>query len=202
MRKTNKINKLRKNTSNKNRNTMNKTNKINKLRKNTSNKNTRNKNTRNKNTRKNKHGGFWNYFMGKPQNKQITNQSYNKLSNCEYKDISQLNTSDELHNIYQECCPKRFGFKNSSTYCRQVEKGWLKALRDENNAKGYYGEETDPEQIELDMNFPVPEEKQDCSAINLDNITNKSTLISLYSKCCPTKFGFKKTNNIIVCKYL
>jgi hypothetical protein len=176
------------------------------------------KKNHNKSRKYNKKGGFFSFFTGKKSQNTVvpTNQpswqspvnefrgstatNYSKGLSCDPTNIGQLTTSDQLHAKYQQCCPKRFGFKNSSNYCKQIESNWLQALKRENDAKGYYGEETDPEQRELDMNLPVQGESQKCDAVNLDNINSPETLKPLYTKCCPKQFGFKNRSSF--CKKL
>jgi hypothetical protein len=176
-------------------------------------------------TKKLRKGGFFSFFTGKKPVAQVkasgpewqspvsefrgvNSIKYNKILTCDPTNIDLLKTSDQLHSKYHECCPKRFGFKNSSSYCKQIDQKWQKALVDENNARGYYVDEEDedeeqlynPEQRELHVNLPVSGEKQNCNTINLNNITKPETMKMLYSKCCPRSFGFK--NSSYFCKSL
>jgi hypothetical protein len=59
---------------------------------------------------------------------------------CNITNLDSLNTSTDLHARYQTCCPKNFlGFKNRSTFCRNIDNKFQQVLKDENAALG--GEE-------------------------------------------------------------
>jgi hypothetical protein len=41
--------------------------------------------------------------------------------NCGSYNIDNINNSETLNSLYNQCCPKIFGFKNSSTQCKKID---------------------------------------------------------------------------------
>jgi hypothetical protein len=78
---------------------------------------------------------------------------------CDYSNITELTTPEEMHKKYQSCCPKsRLGFKNTSPYCKQIElnfKSNLKGQNDANEYKGYEPEEEYNMKQQPDIYTPV-----------------------------------------------
>ena len=98
---------------------------------------------RHKKTRKYKKGGGW-----------FSNSSSVTPEQCNPNELTQLTTSNEMHEKYQKCCPKSFmGYKNSSPYCKQLDLNFQSAISNENNANEYKG----VEQTEIDN---VPNSKR------------------------------------------
>ena len=49
-----------------------------------------------------------------------------------------------MHSTYQTCCPKsRFGYKNSSPYCKQLELNYTSVFKAQNNLRDV-GEDGNP----------------------------------------------------------
>ena len=54
---------------------------------------------------------------------------------CDVNKLTELKTSDEMHQNYQTCCPKgMFGTKNSSAYCKQLDLNFQSKLKSDNDA--------------------------------------------------------------------
>ena len=84
----------------------------------------RNMRTNKRKRRTSKRGGVLGYFGKKSQVDQ---------SECEPNDLVNIKSSLEMHNKYQNCCPRSrlFRTKNSSPYCKQLELNFKHALRKE-----------------------------------------------------------------------
>jgi hypothetical protein len=78
---------------------------------------------KNKKTRKSLKGGF--FFSNK----------VNQSGQCDVNKLTELKTSEEMHQNYQSCCPKgMFGTKNSSAYCKQLDLNFQAKLKGDNDA--------------------------------------------------------------------
>ena len=78
---------------------------------------------KNKKTRKSLKGGF--FFSNK----------VNQSGQCDVNKLTELKTSEEMHQNYQTCCPKgMFGTKNSSAYCKQLDLNFQAKLKGDNDA--------------------------------------------------------------------
>jgi hypothetical protein len=65
---------------------------------------------------------------------------------CSNTNLDDLNTSTELHQKYQACCPKNFlGFKNRSTMCRNIDNKFQQVIKQENDAGDYDGDDEVPQ---------------------------------------------------------
>ena len=70
-----------------------------------------------------KRGGGW-----------FTTKKITDSSVCDPNKLVQLKTPEEMYLTYQTCCPKsRFGYKNSSPYCKQLELNYMSAIKAKNN---------------------------------------------------------------------
>lgn len=66
---------------------------------------------------------------------------------CDPNNLSSLQEPTELHQKYQQCCPKgTFGTKNSSQYCKDIDAKFQKIIKERNDANEYVGFE--PEEVE------------------------------------------------------
>lgn len=75
--------------------------------------------------------------------------------NCDPMKLTQLNSSAEMRNNYQTCCPKKyFGLvKNSSPYCKQLDLNFKSAVEREGMDKQYLGME--PQEVAGMQNAPM-----------------------------------------------
>lgn len=73
-------------------------------------------------TRKNR-GGFFNTKVAPLEhcNSDILISQMNNLKNPDITDEDFNRVNSEMENTYKECCPKKFGFKNTSSFCKQLQ---------------------------------------------------------------------------------
>lgn len=65
---------------------------------------------------------------------------------CENTNLDELNTSTDLHQKYQTCCPKNFlGFKNRSTLCRNIDNKFQQVIKQENDTNDFEDESEIPQ---------------------------------------------------------
>lgn len=102
-------------------------------------------------SRRNKRGGFFSSKVASSAECDINNLS--TLS----KDMGDgQDPLVKMRNNYQKCCPKTFGMKNSSPYCKQLDLNYKAQAQYKSDTEGYYGDETDVAKIKQTMNQPVP----------------------------------------------
>jgi hypothetical protein len=91
-------------------------------------------------------GGFFDFFKG---------STPIVPDNCDPMKLTELKTSEEMRNKYQQCCPKKyFGMvKNSSPYCKQLDLNFKSAVESEGLQKQYVGIE--PEEVAQMRNAPM-----------------------------------------------
>ena len=64
----------------------------------------------------------------------FTTKKIADLAECDPNKLVQIKNSDNMHSTYQTCCPKsRFGYKNSSPYCKQLKLNYMSAIKAKNN---------------------------------------------------------------------
>lgn len=94
------------------------------------------KNKKTLKTRKSLRGGFF------------SSGSVIPSEQCDVNKLTELKTSDEMHQKYQTCCPKgMFGTKNSSAYCKQLDLNFQSKLKSDNDALEPSKEQTPSVQV-------------------------------------------------------
>lgn len=98
-------------------------------------------------------GGFPSFF--KSSNPSSPECDVNNLSSLS-KDMGDgQDPVQKMHANYQKCCPKKFGMKNSSPYCKQLKSNFDTFVQYKRDIDGYYGDETDVSKIKEMMNQPI-----------------------------------------------
>ena len=81
----------------------------------------------------------------------------NQSEQCDVNKLTELKTSEDMHQNYQSCCPKgMFGTKNSSAYCKQLDLNFQGALAGEKNAGEYHGFEPTESNNMKQNEAPIP----------------------------------------------
>lgn len=76
-------------------------------------------------------------------------------NDCDPMKLTQLTSSEEMRNKYQQCCPKKyFGMvKNNTPYCKQLDLNFKSAVEREGMQKQYVGVE--PDEVAQMQNAPM-----------------------------------------------
>jgi len=101
-------------------------------------------------TRRHLRGGFLSFL--KSSNPSSPDCDVNNLSSLS-KDMGDgQDPVQKMHANYQKCCPKKFGMKNSSPYCKQLKSNFDTFVQYKQDIDGYYGDETNVAKIKETMN--------------------------------------------------
>jgi hypothetical protein len=99
-------------------------------------------------TRKNK-GGFLNYKVAPLEqcSSAVLISQMKALNNSEMSDEEFNRVKNEMENTYKECCPKKFGLKNTSAFCKQLQQNHKTATQAGKMYQTYRNADLSPEDM-------------------------------------------------------
>lgn len=99
-------------------------------------------------TRKNK-GGFFNTKVAPLEHcsSNVLISQMNILKNSDISDEDFNKVKSEMENTYKECCPKKFGFKNTSAFCKQLNQNYKTATQTDKMYQTYKNANFSPEEM-------------------------------------------------------
>jgi hypothetical protein len=152
-----------------------------------------NKNRYNSRSRKRRGGGEYDYDWKTGTGEELYDEYGYREGEGEGEREGHL-TSGILHNQYQQECPKSwFGYKNSSTHCKNLETAFQSEIKSKNDNNEYHGYQNVP--TNTLNNF-------DCNFDNIDEL-NIKTLDNIKTRCCKkSRYSFtsskcKKLDSVI-----
>ena len=157
--------------------------------------------TRYRKQRKTKKGGDG--FITFLKNK--TNSVSNKSNTEPYKTNTYANMDwESLNKEYQQTCPKRMGFKNTSNNCKEIEFELQKEKTQIEGKKKMYNlttETSEDRHLLQHVNLPTPgKTKYDCKTIDPVQVSKLETLTDIDNVCCPSSRSLFGENNDKLCK--